>query len=163
MKFCEKYISHDRCEEINNMDIVCPWSNEVFKMNEKGSKYLSNEDESIIYGLAFLPHPQDLEYESKIDYKNYYFLIKGDEYYLHALKLVSQETETIDGVLHVYEKYELPDDEKINNADDKEYILGLINFMYFHYFSRNKKWVYKQVLIYNGKEYTGEGVGEYGM
>ena len=161
MRFEAKYISHERCEEINKMNIVCPWSSEVFKMDEKGSKYIANEDESIIYGAAFLPHPQDLTYESDIDYRNYYFLIKENQYFLHALNMVSQNTETKDGVLHVYETYELSDDEKINSSNDRDYILDLIDFLYFHYFSRNGKMEYKQVLIYNGREYTGEGVGEY--
>ena len=158
MRFSERPISHERCEEINRMEIVCPWNTDVFRMNEKGSRYITNEDESIIYAAAFSPRPQELAYD---DHGYYYLLVKGDRYFLHAPKLVSQKTEKIDGVLHVSEILELPDDEKINSAEDKDHIIDLINFLYFHNFYHDKRWVFKQTMIYNGKEYTGEGVGEY--
>lgn len=153
MKFTEKPISHERCEQINNMNILCPWSGEVFKMHEDGYKYLANEDESIIYGAAFLPNPQDMAYDSATDYKDYYFLIMDNEYFLHALKLVSYKKEKINDILHVYKSFELPNDEKINKREDKEDVLFLINYLYSHYFSQGKNKKLKQVLIYNGKEY----------
>ena len=128
MRFERRYISHERCEEINRMNIVCPWSNEVFRM-EEDEDFITNEDESIIYGMAFSPRPQEMAY---VDHKYYYLLVKGAQYFLHALKLVSQKTEKIDGVLHVSEILELPDDEKINSAEDKDHIIDLINFLHIN-------------------------------
>ena len=161
MRFERRYISHERCEEINNMHIVCPWSNEVYKMNEKGSKYITNEDESIIYEMAFFPSPLDMASNTNKDYRDYCFLVVNDEYFLHSLLPASYKKETIDDVLHIYTSFVLPDDEKINQRDDKDQILNLINFLNYNLFHHNKRIVSKQKLIYNHKEYTGEGVGEY--
>ena len=161
MRFERRYISHERCEEINRMEIVCPWNNDVFRMNEKGCKYITNEDESIIYGMAFIPNPLDLACETKIDYRDYCFLVIGNEFFLHSLELVSYKKEMINDVLHVYKTFELPNDEKINGRDDKDTVPALINFLNQALFCHNKRKVSKQTLIYNGKEYTGEGVGEY--
>ena len=160
MRFSERPISHERCEEINRMEIVCPWSNDVFKMKEN-EDYITNEDESIIYGMAFIPKPFDLVLETTIDYRDYFFLVIGNEYFLHSPRFVSREKEIIDDVIHISDTYKLPDDEKINSAEDKDHIIDLINFLYFHNFYHDKRWVFKQTMIYNGKEYTGEGLGEY--
>ena len=161
MRFEKRYISHERCEEINRMNIICPWSSEVNKMNEKGSKYIASEDESIIYGTAFLPSPLDLASNLDKDLKDYCLLVVNNEFFLHSLELVSYKKEMINDVLHVYKSFELPDDEKINDRDDKDAVPALINFLNYHLFCHNKRKVSKQVLIYNGREYTGEGVGEY--
>lgn len=161
MVFKEKYISPERCEEIDNMNITCPWSSDVLKLSEKNRKYITNEDESIIYGTAFVPSPFDLACDYGKNYKDYYFMIVGNEYFLHALRQIDYKKETIDGVLHVCNTYELPDDEKINKREDKEYILDLLNFLSVHHSYCGDTEIARQILIYNGKKYTGEGIGEF--
>lgn len=161
MRFEKRFISHARCEEINRMNIVCPWDKTVFKMNEEGCKYLTNEDESIIYGRAFMPYAQDRGATSPEIYRDYFFLVVNDEYFLHTLYTIDITEDESGDVMKVSERCELPDDEKINARDDKDTIIGLINFLNFHQFYHDPKMIAKQTLIYNGTEYSAEGVGEY--
>ena len=151
MEFEKRFISHERCEEINAMNITCPWDKTVFKMKEEGCKYLTNEDESIIYGRAFMPYAQD----DGEDRRDYFFLVIENEYFLHTLYTLSVTEDETGDILKVHETMELPNDEKINQRSDKDTIVELINFLNFHQYFHSPYMKAEQTVIYNGTEYSG--------
>ena len=80
MKYDYRYISTERCQEINNMKIpspLPPYYPEFFVMESEGKKYFSSEDENLIFTAAFIPIPADREF-----YQEYYLLIKDNEYFI---------------------------------------------------------------------------------
>ena len=169
----KRWISYERCEEINRMKIPCPWGGyeDVYKpyyiMNEKGSQYYSSEDESIILGRAFTPRHDDRDREGRQDT---YFLIKGKEYYLFTFvaphnappreakklgEMILEVCPPIKGTWNIfYVKcvVEIGPNIKIDSSSDKQNILRIIKDYEIFKANNFANEVYDVTVLYRGKE-----------
>lgn len=128
MKYDYRYISTERCQEINNMKIpspLSPYYPEFFVMESEGKKYFSSEDENLIFTAAFIPIPADREF-----YQEHYLLIKDNEYFIFNYKRVSNETVKIDNTIYADIVIEILPNDKIDNCNKKDEILHSFQVQY---------------------------------
>lgn len=151
MEYDFRYISPKRCQEIDNMKIPCPWAWKEYKrffvMDRNGKKYLSSEDEKIVFTRAFIPIPADMEL-----YEDYYLLIKDNKYYLFTYKKISQQVEIKNGIIYTYMVKEIDPNHKIDNCNEKDEILKVISELIKKSAVNSKRYVYNQTILYKGKE-----------
>lgn len=127
MKYDYRYISTERCQEINNMKIpspLPPYYPEFFVMESEGKKYFSSEDENLIFTAAFIPIPADREF-----YQEYYLLIKDNGYFIFNYKRLSNETVKIDNTIYADIVIEILPNDKIDNCNEKDEVLHIISEM----------------------------------
>lgn len=150
MEYDYRSISPKRCQEINEMKIpspLPPYYPDYFVMDREGKKYLSSEDENLIFTPAFIPLPADKEF-----YEGYYLLVKGNEYYIFNYKRISNNTVKIDGSIYVDIVNEVLPNEKIDNCGEKDEVLHIISEMMKKSNTAYFNIIIREINLYNGKE-----------
>ena len=150
MKYDDRYISTERCQEINNMKIpspLPPYYPEFFVMESEGKKYFSSEDENLIFTAAFIPIPADREF-----YQEYYLLIKDNGYFIFNYKRLSNETVKIDNTIYADIVIEILPNDKIDNCNEKDEVLHTISEMIKKSNVSHFNIIICEKILYKGKE-----------
>ena len=150
MKYDYRYISTERCQEINNMKIpspLPPYYPEFFVMESERKKYFSSEDENLIFTAAFIPIPADREF-----YQEHYLLIKDNEYFIFNYKRLSNETVKIDNTIYADIVIEILPNDKIDNCNEKDEVLHIIREMIKKSNVSHFNIIIREKILYKGKE-----------
>ena len=150
MKYDYRYISTERCQEINNMKIpspLPPYYPEFFVMESEGKKYFSSEDENLIFTAAFIPIPADREF-----YQEHYLLIKDNGYFIFNYKRLSNETVKIDNAIYADIVFEILPNDKIDNCNEKDEVLHIISEMIKKSNVSHFNIIIREKILYKGKE-----------
>ncbi len=152
MEFRYGCISDDKCAEINSWRIPDPYGYGK-KYNASGNFLVTNEDESILFFIAFSPRADEIEY-----YNDAYMLIyKNEYYYIYIARGYVGHYEERSGVQYWIDKIDFLYSEAIEKSQEKPTILRLLKRVYQRYRecckrTRGPQPIYEFTFYYNGEE-----------
>ena len=125
MEFEFSLISVERCIEIDEMNIVCPYRYTNEKLHVKGYYFVHDTDEKFIFGIGFLPIPAERDYNPDV----YILFIDKEYFFIYFEHIEVVKVEKKDNIEYCQYNVFMEDNEKIDRSSNKEEILNLLKQM----------------------------------